>query len=100
MGEEDRTGKVRRTNPDIVIENDRREKDKDGKPVEKRPSIKVDPGEHRKLNTILIIVMALALVVAVVLLFGANQSMDEYNKKLEKRIEMLEQRPADVKKLN
>lgn len=98
MGEEDRTGKVRRTNPDIDIENDRRQRDEDGKPVEKRPPVKVNPGEHRKLNTILIIVMAVVLVVAFVMLFGANKSMDEYNKKLEQRIEMLEKRPVEVKK--
>ena len=98
MGEEDRTGKVRRTNPDIVMENDRRERGEDGKPIEKRPPIKVDPGEHRKINTILIIIMAIILVVAVVLLFGANQSMDEYNKTLEKRIELLEKRPVNIQK--
>ena len=93
MSEEHRTGKVRRSNPDIHIENDRRARDEDGNLIEKRPQIEVDPGEPRKLNTILIILFGIALMVVIMYFYGKHESLDEYNKKLEKRIELLEKQP-------
>ncbi|GAB4290559.1 MAG: hypothetical protein Kow0090_03700 [Myxococcota bacterium] len=95
---EKRTGHVRRTNPDIVIENDRRARDKNGRPIDKRPKIPVDPGERQRLNTILIIVLGVALLVVIMYLYGRHDSIEEYNKRLEKRIELLEKQPTGDKK--